>query len=384
MTGIGKMKLDRLLSLDDKAMSKISLHFGIWYIRHSFKLIVFLLFFFWLPQRAFAFDTGHHSDLTRESLKDQGFGNTAIQVAQVENWLTDYFSNSPTSSIKSDVEKLHFDSLLTTTQVRNYWGRLTINTKNAVQQAAREKDTLKLISLLGISLHAVQDFYSHSQWVETHPTTSSTSFRTDTWFSSPLPNNISLVTGIGTSTYKGTPPVGSLKHGGYANAPNCAPNCDLNKDSYVRPNWDKAYVFAYAGSREWVNAVHTWVNEVDSTGAFWKSVQSYSVSGADRKDLDYDLDAVYRLSEWVKISSADGNWKGNGSGSTAEFLAFGVAWTASHDSRFVKEFKVRGIQRLLISGLTGNGTTINPPPSAVPINPTLSSLTLIVLTITAF
>ena len=91
-----------------------------------------------LSKPAQAFDTGHHFDLTREAMQDQGFGNTAIEVAQLENWLTDYYSSSPTSSIiptssiKSEVAKLHFDNLLNTQQARNYWGHFTINTRNAV------------------------------------------------------------------------------------------------------------------------------------------------------------------------------------------------------------------------------------------------------------
>lgn len=36
-----------------------------------------------------AFDTGHHSDLTRSALQEEGFGETAIQVGQMENWLVD-------------------------------------------------------------------------------------------------------------------------------------------------------------------------------------------------------------------------------------------------------------------------------------------------------
>jgi hypothetical protein len=138
-----------------------------------------------LAKPAFAFDTGHHSDLTKEALQDQGFGETAIQTVQVQNWLVDYFSSSPTSSIEGDVAKLHFDNLFTTEQIRNYWGRLTVNTRSAVQQAAREKDTLKLLTILGISLHAVQDFYSHSNWVETHPRSTSGPYRPETWFDSP-------------------------------------------------------------------------------------------------------------------------------------------------------------------------------------------------------
>ena len=111
-------------------------------IRHSGKrmiltLFFLTLFFLLLAKPAFAFDTGHHSDLTKEALQDQGFGETAIQTVQVQNWLVDYFSSSPTSSIEGDVAKLHFDNLFTTEQIRNYWVRLSVNTRSAVQQAAR-------------------------------------------------------------------------------------------------------------------------------------------------------------------------------------------------------------------------------------------------------
>ena len=38
-----------------------------------------------------AFDTGPHFDLTSAVLSERGFGETAIKIAQVENWLTDYY-----------------------------------------------------------------------------------------------------------------------------------------------------------------------------------------------------------------------------------------------------------------------------------------------------
>ncbi len=326
-----------------------------------------------LAKPAFAFDTGHHSDLTKEALQDQGFGETAIQTVQVHNWLVDYFSSSPTSSIEGDVAKLHFDNLFTTEQIRNYWGRLTVNTRSAVQQAAREKDTLKLLTLLGISLHAVQDFYSHSNWVETHPRSTSGPYRPETWFDSPG-------TGLHTGYYPNNkkPTAGIVCHGDYTSG--------LNKDSYARQlpipvnpqpkdchkeprDWQTAYVFAYAGSRQWVNAVRTWVNEIDPT--VWRSVQTYSLGSADRSALNFDLEAAYRLSEWVAFSE-NGHWKGNGSGSAAEFAAFATRWTSATDSRFVKEFKVRGIHRLLINGLTSNGATISPASTPVPTVPRIS------------
>ncbi len=337
-------------------MTKSCFYWELRRIRHSLiTLILLLCFSLLLPQPALAFDSGDHSDLTRQTLTDQGFGETALQIVQVQNWLVDYFSSSPTSFITSDVEKLHFDNLFTTDQIRNYWGWLTVNTRSAVQQAAKEKDTLKLLTLLGVSLHAVQDFYSHSNWIETHPRSTSGSYSPETWFDSPPGAGSS---GLYTGSYPNLRPGATVLHGDYTSG--------LNKDSYVRPKWDTAYVFAYAASRQWVNAVRTWVNEVDPT--FWGSVQAASLGSADRSALDKDLEAAYRLSEWVAFSGADGHWKGNGSGSAAEFAAFAAVWTASPDSRFVNEFKERKIHQLLSNGLTGD----NAPASAVPTVPKIA------------
>ncbi|WP_309728912.1 hypothetical protein [Chamaesiphon sp. OTE_75_metabat_556] len=301
-----------------------------------------------------AFDTGHHFDLTRDAMQDQGLGNTAIEVAQLENWLVDYYSNPKISPIKDDVNLLHFDNLLTPQQVRNYWGRFTVNTRDAVHQATRERNPLKLLTIMGISLHAVQDFYTHSDWAEQHPPTGN-SYRTETWYNSST-KNINVITAI-AGHFQGTPPPNHPKHGGY--------DSGLNKDSYNRPNWDRSYVFAYAGSREWVNAIKTWVNEIDPN--FWTTVKSFSVSGSDRQKLDRDLTAVYRISEWVKDGSDDGHWKGRGSGSRGEFLAFSASWIARPDGRFVSEFKDKKTYLLLNKGLAVNA----PSPVAIPVVPRL-------------
>src|SRR2546423_9346833 len=86
------------------------------------------------------FDTGHHSDLTWDSIQDQGFGPTAIQIAQVQNWLVDYFSSTATDGfrvagvrvgdakdarLKGDLDRMHFDNLYSTEQISRYWGHLT-------------------------------------------------------------------------------------------------------------------------------------------------------------------------------------------------------------------------------------------------------------------
>lgn len=302
-----------------------------------------------------AFDTGHHFDLTREAMQDQGFGSTAIEVAQLDNWLTDYYCNSPSpaSSIDSEVKKLHFDNLLNTQQVSNYWGNFTVNTRNAVQQATRERDALKLLTVMGISLHAVQDFYTHSNWVELRGYSPS-SYQTASWFDAPPSASQNVLTGAASSF---PAPAGHPRHGGYDDG--------LNKDEYGKRLWDQAYVYAFAASREWVNAMRTWVSEVDPS--FWSTAQSFNVTGDDRSKLNSDLEAVYRISEWVNKDSNDGHWKGRGSGSGSEFYAFSAAWVARPDGRFVSEFKDKKTYRLLSDGLTGD----TPPTTAVPVVPKL-------------
>jgi len=303
---------------------------------------------------AWSFDTGHHYDLTREALQAEGVGDTAIRVAQVQNALVDYFSNSPVATIEPDVAKLHFDNLFSTGDVRNYWWRLTRATKNAVQQAVRDKDTLKLLTLLGISLHAVQDFYAHSNWVETHPRQAGGAYRTETWFRSPPGVN-------GPAVYSGAypkmQPGGVVLHGDYSSG--------LNHDSYVRPRWDEAYVFAYAASREWARAIKLWAGEINPS--FWQSVSNYT-AGPNSNALKQEEIAAYRLAEWVRTPKHDGHWKGNHSGSVAEFGKFAVAYAAGSDSVYVQQFKQRNVHRLLSQELfLRDGSPVPPTPAPIDI-----------------
>ena len=41
-----------------------------------------------------ALDTGPHFDCTRDALTTEGFGDTAVQVAQVTNWMVDFYSQA--------------------------------------------------------------------------------------------------------------------------------------------------------------------------------------------------------------------------------------------------------------------------------------------------
>ena len=316
--------------------------------------------------------TGHHFDLTWQALRDEGLSQTSAQITQVQNWLTDYYDGSPTSGFSEEMQKLHFDNLGSTEQVNHYWQNLTVNTRNAIQAATSEGDVLKFLTILGLSLHAVQDFYSHSNWVETHPSDGS-SYRTDTWFDNPPSSEMSIYTGWVKDKFRSSPePHGDDSYG-------------MNHDSYFRPRWDESYALAYAASRQWVNAVQTWTSEINSQ--FWEQLKTYTLSDPnDRLSLALDLEAVYRISEWlVTLDGKDGTWKGSGSGSIEDIVPFFAGWTLAPDSIFVRQLKDRQLYNLLTPNLSAEGVVI-PPRSDfsadfVPTNRFLDSRAIIIRTL---
>lgn len=290
-----------------------------------------------------AFDTGHHSDLTRDALSDFGMSDASIKVCQVENWLVDYYSNQEVGvddHIIHDCEKLHADNLFTAQAVSNYWRRLAYNSKLAFESAARSKNPRKVLALLGMGLHIVQDFYTHSNWAELKKAPRAFDYATTTFFDAPS------IQGVFTGKYGN--PLNSAdlpEHGGYSHG--------VNHDSYVRPNWDKAYVFAYSASCQWINQAKQWVSAIDS--GTWDKARQIGLTGAELRQLDSDLDASYKISLWVKNGPHNGHWKGSGSGDLASFGAFSAKWVPlTRDSVFVKDIKERNWQKLLSGGLEGS------------------------------
>lgn len=325
--------------------------------------VLLLLVFVALEPAVLGFDTGHHADLTREVLHEAGFGETSIRVAQVQNWLVDYYSASPTGQVfglRTDLARLHCDTLLNAGDVNNYWSWLAVNAKKGVQQAAAGNDPLKCITLLGASLHAVQDFYAHSNWTKLHPPGDGP-YRTETWFDlpreGPFPDMYT-----GWYPERPRPAGGREPHGGYTHG--------LNHDSYGRPRWDEAYVFAFVASRRWVAATHQWTDEVDPT--FWGKVQAYHVLGRDAADLALDVEASIRISEWIKGDGADGHWKGSGSGSRVDLVAFLKRWLP-HDSRFVLQFKKLRVHQALITNLRNDGGPIPAAAGPLPAFPAVAN-----------
>lgn len=319
---------------------------------------------------AHAFDTGPHFDVTRAAFQDEGFssGSPAIGIAQFSNWLVDYYSTRPTTfdaelaRMASDLAHLHFDSLVSVAQIRNTWSRLALNTQRAVQSAARDvvaapsaaerqRRLIHLAMLIGASLHPVQDFYSHSNWVEIYPMQGAV-YGTRTWFDTPSPS-ASLHTGLvghGNDLHPAGDP--RRDHGDY--------DTGMNHDSYDRPGWSQAYVYAYSASRQWLAAIRQWVEQTDP--AVWRDLVAIKLSANDSERLAGDLASAYELSLWVNLQGKNGGWKGRGSGSGTSFSAAVREWMASGEDVFLQRFRGAAGYRPLVIDMDKKDTDPGSPP----------------------
>src|SRR4051794_23459116 len=145
-----------------------------------------------------AFDSGPHTDMTRDAFTAEGFGLNAANTAVADKWVVGYYWNAggnPLSrhagfwtgleaqagdpyiefwpqEIVDGTNHMHFDSsepgfpdLSTPQGVEAEWQRLMRVTYHSLQQAKASRDPLDVVTVLGMSLHTVQDFYAHTDWV---------------------------------------------------------------------------------------------------------------------------------------------------------------------------------------------------------------------------
>ncbi len=278
---------------------------------------------------ALAYDTGPHSELTRDAMSSEGFRNDAIGVAQVNNWFVDLYEQAGknpytghggfwkrllTGAIRTEhwrddviaaADRSHFDSsttyLFNTAGVTHEWDRLRRSVWTLAREARDENDPAKLLTVLGVSLHQVQDFYTHTNWMEPGgilggegPDWAAEGFGTSpTWFDIPADKRDAHT--IYTANTQGHP----RQHGNWNSDRNRNLSKNMNKDWPGRPLWLESAVTAYFASRQWVEAVRSWVGD----DAFWQRVQGYR---ADQGDLNHDLRGSFNISLY------GGHWQGEG------------------------------------------------------------------------
>ena len=286
---------------------------------------------------AVAFDGGPHEEITANAMTMEGFGTDAIGVAQVNNWFVDFYEQAESNSFSGHSDWLkraltgavvtenwsdeviaaayrsHFDttpdgpfkgqvpSLSTTVGIKGEWDRLRRTVWTLAQEARDENDPEKLLTVLGMSLHQVQDYYTHTNWVEPLPGRGvpgsdgpgweERGFGSyPTWFDIPASaREAANIYGDGTN--------GHRTHGYWNTEGNQSFTTAMNKDWPGRPHYDKAIITAAYASHQWIGAVRSWVGD----DAFWARAQRYQ---ANQKQLDHDLRGMFEMASTPGIGRA--------------------------------------------------------------------------------
>jgi hypothetical protein len=295
---------------------------------------------------AAAFDTGPHSDISRDALGAEGFGATAIDVTNVNNWFTDLYSNAkkiPHSGHSSFLKELiggafgarehwpdavvtgavnmHFDSTFPSfgspQGIQAEFARLNRATGALAREARDRRDPLELLSVIGISLHELEDFYAHSNWTEPHDVPGADGpdwaalgeGETPTWYDVE-PNLV-----LAKSVYIGGTPGHGRTHNRWNADGNRSLRTGVNKDWPGRPGYADSYIAAYFAARQWIEGLRAWVGD----DAFWARAQRYANTYGG--SLSHDLFGA----TWIGMYS--GHWQGQGEPCNPEFstLSCGAA-----------------------------------------------------------
>lgn len=258
--------------------------------------------------RAFAFDTWWHAEATRHAAEANGFTADARLVLQVENYLTDMIAGvhshlpdkdallNPLGGSHFDDEGydyLHFDALWNVAQVAHNWELLEKNTLAALKKYSNDKSMpdpfrkIAELTVLAASMHAVQDFYSHSNWVNYWM--KSGAAKTPLWFDVPADERAKL--NIHTGAY----PDGS--------APGHDNHADLNKDNSARPLNTEGVDAATRASTDWIQRLMK-----DDPSLPWDEMKSYSIQNDKiMKDFLERLDATFLTTSSIALGHFDGD-----------------------------------------------------------------------------
>jgi len=160
----------------------------------------------------------YHQVLTEKAARACGFSEAAIGSLK---WQADYidsyaynplwWADGGLSRLKvslatyGELAKLHFDDLFSTAQVEANWRRILAGTLLGLLWAKEQDDVSAAQNILGVSLHAIQDFYAHSNWVD------APNRRNRTWFEVPPEERKQM--SLWTGSYEKPPQLGIKPHG---------------------------------------------------------------------------------------------------------------------------------------------------------------------------
>lgn len=297
----------------------------------------------------FGFSVGFHDDLTKDLLPEYGFNENAQLVIRAAAWFTDYRSvplsvylNLGSSSPFDSISHFHANSLTGADEVVHYFEKLRDNTQAQVALLQNRTTAIRdLLLALGATLHAVEDFYSHSNWVQLHPRNPVCNcLRMDTINSYTRAQMLGwgnkLLTGqaVLDRTSGRTP---SLRGDQGKHGSGCS---GMNHDTSMRSNFEEAFAFGYAGSAEWIDAFRSFVRP-----DVWARMLAFTMTPTEVSEAQRDLTNMYRLSSRMTspVLSIGTSYRGMGSGDISEFMA--VAKEVSQRGRTFLENAYREASR---------------------------------------
>lgn len=269
---------------------------------------ILLLTAIFISCKTFAFDTWWHAECTRKAMVANGFSGDARLATQVSNYIADFMAGSfdkgneiiEGKGLKElrltggdeSYSYIHFDGVLTEAEMEKSWKILFDNTiaalkKYTAAEAVRPGYRLiVLYNILGTSLHVVQDFYSHSNWVNLYHKAGKTPI--PIWFDITAEERKKL------KLESGVYPDGSMP--GHAN------HSELNKDASSRDLNSVAVETAERAS------IH-WMKRIMDSAAFvnWAELKAYTIQkDIVMKRFLVSLDATFLTSSSIMFDHLDG------------------------------------------------------------------------------
>lgn len=265
------------------------------------KILLLITCFF--SVQSFAFDTWWHAECTRKAATANGFSSDARLAMQVSNYFTDYLSVAndklkeyTEGKLEVETEEcytyMHFDAIFTNQDIEQNWQLLFDNTVKCLRKyagAGIAKPGFRLIvffNIMGASLHTVQDFYSHSNWVNVH--NKMNLIPVPVWYDVAMEerNKLKLATGA----YPDGSVAGKLNH------------ADLNKDFSMRSLNKDAVETAERASIDWVKRLMEAVPEVP-----WSELKNYNIqNNPTMKRFLVSLDATFLTTTSIVAGHFDG------------------------------------------------------------------------------
>lgn len=261
---------------------------------------------------------------------DEGFNLNSATIGRADNWFMDMYGTSgsnPYSGHAPVINEIlggslgsrehwskqltesayhsHFDSTIPNAGVTqgstDEWDRIRSQVYWLTRDIQAQQDPLGVLTVIGMSLHVVQDFYSHTNFTEPKgiglfaaPGWDTLNFGlTPTWWD--IPRETRNTQDIFTAT---TP--NHRIHGYFRDSAQKSMAKDWPGAMTTSPNvFTNTYMSAYFASRQWVRAIRLWLND----DALWAKAQNYARYKTSAKR---DAKGGYYMSTYT------GHWQGQG------------------------------------------------------------------------